>query len=112
LVTEGHAGARSLGDRWATAAGAPEYRGAFSKVLADPERGHLLWNEAEAEAYRQVAGVQSELEVHNMSTTGSAGGYMIPLTLDPAIMLTNDGSNNPLRRSPPSSRRSRILGRA
>lgn len=33
-----------------------------------------------------------------MSTTVGNGGYMVPLTLDPAIMLTNDGSNNPLRR--------------
>lgn len=33
-----------------------------------------------------------------MSTTGSAGGHLIPLTLDPAILLSNDGSNNPLRR--------------
>jgi hypothetical protein len=32
-----------------------------------------------------------------MSTTDANGGYMVPLTLDPAIMLSSDGSNNPLR---------------
>jgi HK97 family phage major capsid protein len=32
-----------------------------------------------------------------MSTSDSAGGYMIPLTLDPAVLLTSSGSINPLR---------------
>ena len=93
LIDEGHPGARGLADRWATAAGDPAYRGAFAKMLGDPDRGHLTWNAAEAESYRQVAKVQAEM----MSTTGANGGFMIPLTLDPAIMLTNSGSNNPLR---------------
>ncbi len=98
LVENGTYGERSLAARWATAAGAPEYRTAFAKMLADPAKGHLLWSGPEAEAYRAVASVQSEMESRTaMSTTGANGGYMIPLTLDPAIMLTNDGSNNPLR---------------
>jgi HK97 family phage major capsid protein len=32
-----------------------------------------------------------------MSTNRSIGGYMFPLTLNPAIMFTNDGSSSPLR---------------
>lgn len=97
LITEGNQGERGLADRWAAAAGNPDYRGAFAKMAADPVRGHLLWEPAEADAYRAVASIQSELDVKAMSTSGSGGGYMIPLTLDPAILLTNDGSNNPLR---------------
>ena len=93
LIEHGHPGERGLADRWATAAGNPAYRGAFAKMLGDPERGHLTWTDDEANAYRSVAGVQAEM----MSTTGTNGGHMIPLTLDPAIMLTNAGSNNPLR---------------
>jgi HK97 family phage major capsid protein len=97
LIESGHPGERSIAARWATAAGDPAYRGAFAKMLADPERGHLLWSPEEAHSYRQVAAVKSEMEGRAMTTTGSAGGFMIPLSLDPAILLTSDGSNNPLR---------------
>ncbi len=97
LVTAGSFGERTLAARWATAAGDDQYRGAFAKLLGDPTRGHLLWTPQEADAYRAVAAVQAEMESRAMSTTVGNGGYMIPLTMDPAIMLTNDGSNNPLR---------------
>jgi HK97 family phage major capsid protein len=97
LIEAGHPGERSIAARWATAAGDPAYRGAFAKMLADPERGHLLWSPEEAHSYRQVAAVKSEMEGRAMTTTGANGGFMIPLSLDPAILLTNDGSNNPLR---------------
>ncbi|MER5943887.1 phage major capsid protein [Streptomyces sp. NPDC001928] len=96
LLTTGLPQERSLASRWAVAAGDPAYSGAFAKLLTDPERGHLLWTKEEGDAYRRAVGVNAELRA--MSTTGNAGGYMIPLTLDPAIILTNDGSVNPLRR--------------
>jgi HK97 family phage major capsid protein len=99
LLNDGPTGERGLASRWVVAAGAPAYRSAFAKLLADPTRGHLLWDAREHDAYRAVATVQAEMESRTaMSTTVGNGGYMIPLTLDPAIMLTNDGSNNPLRR--------------
>lgn len=80
LIDAGHHESRSLAARWATAAGAPEYRSAFAKLLADPSRGHLLWDAQEADAYRAVAAVQSEMNFRNvMSTTDANGGYMIPL---------------------------------
>lgn len=82
--------------RWTLAAGSDHWKSAFVKLAGDPTHGHLLWTPAEQEAYRKVATVQAELKA--MSTTDSAGGYMIPLTLDPAIMLTSAGSINPLRR--------------
>ena len=80
---------------WATAAGSTHYRGAFAKLLGDPTRGHLLWNPDEQQAFQDVAAVSNEMRA--MSTTRANAGYMIPLTLDPAIMLTNAGSINPLR---------------
>lgn len=98
LLEAGSTGERSLSARWAAAAGDEHYRSAFAKLLADPDRGHLLWTGPEADAYRTAAAVNVELQRAAMSTTGANGGYMIPLTLDPAIMLTSDGSNNPLRR--------------
>jgi HK97 family phage major capsid protein len=95
LIEHGHPGERSLAARWANAAGSVDYRSGFAKLCADPTQGHLLWTPAEQDAYRAATAVHSEMRA--MSTTGSAGGYMIPLTLDPAIMLTNAGSINPLR---------------
>ena len=95
LLTEGPQQSRNQADRWVRAAGDPAYRDAFAKLLADPDKGHLLWTTAEADAYRAATDVHAELRA--MSTTGSAGGYLVPLTLDPAILLTSDGSNNPLR---------------
>jgi predicted phage gp36 major capsid-like protein len=96
LVEHGPERDRSLAARWAVAAGDQHYLKAFAKLLADPERGHLLWTEREGDAYRRAAEVQAELKA--MSLTDASGGYMVPLTLDPAILLTSAGSINPLRR--------------
>ena len=99
LIEAGYSGERSIAGKWATAAGDPAYRGAFVKLLADPHRGHLLWTPQEADAYRNVIAVQAEMEGRaNMGIASTGiGAAMIPLTLDPAILITNDGSNNPLR---------------
>jgi HK97 family phage major capsid protein len=96
LVTDGPDRDRDIAARWAIATGAPDYLRAFGKLLADPTRGHLLWTAAEADAFRAVATVQAELRA--MSLTDTAGGFMVPLTLDPTILLTSAGSINPLRR--------------
>jgi HK97 family phage major capsid protein len=57
----------------------------------------MRWTDAEAAAYRAVQAVADEMRAGPMGTGTGVGGEMIPLTLDPAIMLTTDGSNNPLR---------------
>ncbi|WP_053207356.1 phage major capsid protein [Jiangella muralis] len=92
LVTDGPERDRSIAARWAVAAGDPAYRSAFAKLCADPTRGHLLWTPDEHRAFQAVAEVRTA-----MSLTDANGGFMVPLTLDPAIMLTSDGSINPLR---------------
>lgn len=84
---------RSITAQWTVAAGAPAYLSAFAKICSDPVRGHLLWSREEQAAYQAVSEVRTA-----MSLTDANGGYMVPLTLDPAIMLTSDGSINPLRR--------------
>jgi HK97 family phage major capsid protein len=38
-----------------------------------------------------------QAEQRAMSTTDTAGGFLIPLTLDPAVSITGNGSTNPLR---------------
>ncbi|MDH6461769.1 HK97 family phage major capsid protein [Micromonospora sp. A200] len=88
---------QSIAARWVTTTGDEAYRSAFVKMLADPVRGHMLWTQQEQAAYQAVAGVQAEMS-RAMSLTDASGGYMVPLTLDPALNLTSDGSVNPLRR--------------
>jgi HK97 family phage major capsid protein len=88
---------RGLAAQWASATGDPAYLRAFAALCADPQKGHLLWSREELGAYQRVAQVQS-LFRSSMSLTDGNGGYMVPLTLDPAIILTSAGSINPLRR--------------
>ncbi|MFV8312163.1 phage major capsid protein [Mycobacteroides chelonae] len=95
LMRTGTPLAQTWMQRYTSAAGSEHYERAFAKLVANPTQGHLEWTPEEADAYRAVSMVQTEQRA--MSTTDSAGGYMIPLTLDPAIMLTSSGSINPLR---------------
>lgn len=57
--------------------GAPEYLAAFEQYLNDPG------------GFSQRAA---------LSLTPANGGYLVPFTLDPTIILTNAGSANPYRR--------------
>ncbi|WP_199236130.1 phage major capsid protein [Micromonospora sp. S4605] len=93
----GSAREQSLAVRWVTTAGDDAYRSAFAKMIADPTRGHLLWTDAERDAYQRVALLQSEMRAMSVGTD-SAGGYLVPMSLDPALNLSNAGSINPLRR--------------
>ncbi|MBW4780481.1 phage major capsid protein [Rhodococcus fascians] len=86
-------GDTSLTARWAIAAGSADYRRAFAKIARDPERGHLEFTAAEAQSYRDVAQVSRAMQIG----VDASGGYMVPLSLDPAILLTSNGSTNPLR---------------
>lgn len=70
----------------------PAYRTAFEKILANPVSGHLMWTAAEQMAYQRTESSRAAL-----SLTGSNGGYMVPFTLDPTIVLTNAGAANPFR---------------
>lgn len=96
LVTDDNPAERGVAARWAVATGDPAYLRAFTQLLANPERGHLTWSPEEAAAFRTAELLRSEMRA--MSLTDANGGYMVPLTLDPAIILTSAGSINPLRR--------------
>lgn len=95
LMSTGAAGVQSWTQRWAAAAGSEAYERAFAHLVANPTHGHLRWTPAEADAYRTVAALQTEQRA--MGLTDNVGGYMVPLTLDPAIQLSSGGSINPLR---------------
>ncbi|MFI7705222.1 phage major capsid protein [Nonomuraea sp. NPDC049480] len=81
---------RDLATRWIMAAGDDAYVRAFAKLAADPIRGHMTWTAEESAAYRAANEVRTALNL-------TGGAAMVPLVIDPAIMLTSDGSNNPLR---------------
>lgn len=96
----------------------PEYLGAFNKILRDPVMGHLDMTDSERHAVsrmrsfqRHLAGDDRDWRTRPMSmgddgtiTTRAAlsltlanGGYMLPLYLDPTILLLNAGAANPWR---------------
>lgn len=78
--------------QWAFATSDPLYRTAFLKLATDPNRGHLEWTREEQSAFARVQNV-----ARAMSLTDANGGFMVPFTLDPSIMLTNAGNINPIR---------------
>lgn len=82
--------------RWALLTSQPAYASAFAKIMANPSHGHLEWTPEEAAAYRAVA--QWEHQRAMSEGTPSAGGYMVPTHLDPAILLSSSSYVNPIRR--------------
>ncbi|MFE0132050.1 phage major capsid protein [Streptomyces sp. NPDC059037] len=79
--------------RWTAATADPLYESAVGKLFRDPAHGHREFTAPEVAAFQRAKTVQRA-----MSLTDSAGGFMVPFTLDPSIILTNTGSANPLRR--------------
>lgn len=70
----------------------PAYENAFAKILANPERGLFTLTPEE------LASVQSVEQVRaSMATTTGTAGYLIPLSLDPNVILSNAGATNPIR---------------
>jgi len=78
--------------RWAACTSDPAYRSAWVKLAADPVGGHREWTADELRAFQRV---QSESRA--MSLTDSAGGYLVPFQMDPAVILANDGTTGVLR---------------
>lgn len=65
------------------------YRKAFQKAMAGRQD---LWTHDERQA---VAALEEYRTV--MSLTDGQGGFAVPFTLDPTLILTNDGTVNPMR---------------
>ena len=61
--------------------GSPEYHEAFQDYLENPAMGPY----------------QGRAERAALSLTGANGGYLVPFTLDPTVILTNNGATNPFR---------------
>lgn len=69
--------------------GSPAYNKAFMMGVTGQE---AQWNQDERDAMRAA----TEYRAH-MSLTDGAGGYGVPVTLDPSLIFTDDGSANPYR---------------
>ena len=69
--------------------GSDDYRKAFQKAMAGRQD---LWTHDERTAVASLEEYRTA-----MSLTGSAGGFAVPFTLDPTLILTNAGTNNPIR---------------
>ena len=72
--------------QYALAVASPAYRSAFEKVMQYPESYHSQLTPEEAFALRTA-----------MSTTAGNGGYAIPFLLDPTVINTMTGTQNPFR---------------
>ncbi len=81
--------------RYIAAVGSDAYRSAFGKLVSDPQHGHLRFGPEEVEIVRVVSALEQERAL--TVGTGSQGGFALPLTLDPSILLTSNGSLNPIR---------------
>lgn len=73
-------------ERHIIATGRPEYRSAFAKVTT--QATPLLRSE-------EMAALE-EVRALNI-TTDASGGFLMPFTLDPTVILNNDGAVNPMR---------------
>lgn len=81
-LAQGHAGIAAH----VLMTGSPAYRSGFEKFMRSPEMFTALLTGEEAEAFRTA-----------MSTTAGNGGYLIPFLLDPTVILSNNGTANPIR---------------
>lgn len=77
------------------AVGDEHYDAAFGILLSDPTTGHLRMTAQQTEALRRVGQAQQMRAMSEGTTT--AGGFGVPFALDPSIILSSDGSSNPLR---------------
>ena len=71
---------------------AEDYRTAFTKVLTNPDRAFLTMTPGELAAFGNVKQVRAA-----MSTSTGSAGYLLPLSLDPNVLLANAGTANPIR---------------
>lgn len=71
--------------RFALESSSPAYMTAFTKMIR--AKGKAMLNDEERDALTRA-----------MSLTDAAGGFLIPFQLDPTVILTANGSSNPVRR--------------
>ena len=78
---------------WLLATSSPDYARAVAKLFRDPENGHREFDARELAAYQAAKQEQRAMAIG----TDSAGGFLLPVHLDPQIMLSNAGAVDPIR---------------
>lgn len=71
--------------------GSPDYEAAFEQVLGGVQPWQLSAETGDAMRF-----AAEHLRAMNIGTD-SAGGYLVPFFLDPTIIMTSDGTTNPIR---------------
>ena len=98
MLERGSDDERSTAAEWLAAAGSADYLDAYVEILRDPTRGHLLWTPEQADAYRRVEAWRRTSERAHALSPDTAGGYLAPVVIDPAVMLTAAQSVSPISR--------------
>ena len=81
--------------QWLAAHGQEHYRTAFAKLMA---YGDSAWTRFTPEEIDAVQQTQRSEQFRAMSEgSGAAGGYGLPISIDPTILLASNGAINPVR---------------
>lgn len=91
LVRDDEAGLES---GYLLAAGQPAYASAFAKLVRAKPNTNAGLTEEEAFAFSEVERMD---RLRAMGSGTTAGGYAVPISLDPTVTLTSDGTLNPFR---------------
>ncbi|MGH2976015.1 MAG: phage major capsid protein [Solirubrobacterales bacterium] len=84
-----------LDSAYISAISSPEYERAFAKKITGFSGAEATLTPEEAEAMQTVG---RAMATRSMAVgEGATGGFAIPLSLDPTVLLTNDGAINPIR---------------
>ncbi len=86
---------QGLEPRYLDAVSNPSYERAFGKMLAHPQDAHYRFSKEEAAAVQAVSDIVQERGM--TEGTGSAGGFGIPIAIDPTVLLASNGVLNPIR---------------
>ncbi|MFF1722182.1 phage major capsid protein [Streptomyces sviceus] len=74
--------------RWLTITGNPHYERAVAKLFRDPDHGSRDFTREELSAWQAARNLQRSVSVYQ---GGSSGGFLAPVHLDPAVLLSGDG---------------------
>jgi hypothetical protein len=80
--------------RYLTAVGSEHYLSAFGKLLKYGSSAPMRMTREEFDAMQAVTQVESERAM--VDVTGAQGGFAIPISIDPTILLTSSGALNPV----------------
>lgn len=89
LCRTGSESERTMAAEWAASAGSESYLRAFGKLLRNPSQGHLEFSGDELAAYQRVQAWRGQMSERAALT---AAGWVLPLSVDPTVILTNAGA--------------------